>query len=76
MQLLFTLHKTTWFVRNTSVEGLWEHVLIIKAQFQCAWVNNLIQLHLCSFLSHKIKLRGLLEILVKGLWEYMLIVKA
>ena len=69
--------KTTWLLGNTSVKDLWEHVfLIMKAQFQCAWVNNLIQLNLCSFFSHSIKLRGLLEISGKGLWEYVLIVKA
>jgi len=36
MQLLFTQLKTTWLVINTSVKGLWEYVLIIKAQFQRA----------------------------------------
>jgi len=33
MQLLSTQYKTTLLVRNTSVKGLWEYVLIFKAYF-------------------------------------------
>ena len=29
--LLFTQYKPTWLVRNTSMKGLWEYVLIVKA---------------------------------------------
>jgi len=35
---------------------------------QCAWVNSLINLCLCSFFSQNIKLRGLLEIPLLEAW--------